>query len=362
MSLALQATIFKPDLTIRGIYPVLSYSLVMDNLENSSSTFVLNDNGASLIGDYIMIRITDTNEMLYYGQLTEVDMDDTTNLDSLTANYIWNALNGEIMVLGRSGQSYEIHVQKLIAQYIASNSGNIFGHSVTTSTTTAYAITTSDGIETSNFIDYLIRGFKLHNVVIGITDIKRDTNSNGIPFYYPEFDIHQVTDSWNFKNNIYDFTNWTVSDSRLLRGYNNELWIVDKASTNMESPSIIAKYWLQSDGTVVSSLNDNVTQPTQVHVYLYDKTATDNPTNDSIAATELSGNTYSHNIQFSMPIDNNFFPLSKLHLGLQAKIYYNGTLYQSVLSGYTISSDSDLVTLTFGNLSFGKTDVFSSTD
>ncbi|AWT48018.1 hypothetical protein [Oenococcus oeni] len=359
MSLSLQATIFKADLTIRGIYPVLSYSLSMDAVQNTSSTFVLYDSGVSQLGDYIAIKIANTNTLLYYGQLTAVDMDDSTSLDTLTANYIWNALNGEIMVLGRSGQSYEIHIQKLIAQYIASNSGNIFGHSVTTSTTTAYAITTSDGVETSNFIDYLIRGFKLHNVVIRIKDIKQGM-SNGIPFYYPEFDIHQVTDSWNFKNNIYNFTNWTISDSRLLRGYNNELWIVDKASTNMESPSIIAKYWLQSDGTVVSSLNDNVSQPTQVHVYLYDKTATDNPSNDSIASTELSGNTYSHDIQFSMPIDNNFFPLSKLHLGLQSNIYYNGKLYKSVLSGYSLTSDSGLMTVEFGNLRFGKTDLFSS--
>lgn len=148
-------------------------------------------------------------------------------------------------------------------------------HSITNSTNTAFAVTSSDGNNTSNFIDYLIRGFKLHNVVLTVKDIVQGT-SNGVPFYYPEIDVHQVTDTWNFKNNKYDFTGWTVSDSRGLRGYNNELWIVDKDSTNMESPSIIARYWLQTDGTVVKSLNSNVVQPTQVHVYLYDKTATDN--------------------------------------------------------------------------------------
>ena len=181
---------------------------------------------------------------------------------------------------------------------------------------------------------------------------------NGVPFYYPEIDIHQVTDTWNFKNNKYDFTGWTVADSRGLRGYNNELWIVDKASADMENPVMLARYWLQNDGTVTNSLTRQVVQPTQVHIYLYDKTGTDNPSNDAIAQTELSGNRYSHSIRFSMPIDNNFMPLSKVKLGLQSNIYYNQTLYKSVLSAYSLNSDSDTISLTFGNLRFGKADLF----
>lgn len=59
--------------------------------------------------------------------------------------------------------------------------------------------------------------------------------SNGVPFYYPKIDFHQVTDTWNFKNDIYDFNNWVVSDSRNLRNYNNELWILDQAGTDMEN-------------------------------------------------------------------------------------------------------------------------------
>ncbi|MFT8544907.1 MAG: hypothetical protein ABF768_09955 [Leuconostoc falkenbergense] len=361
MSLSLQATIFKgTDLTIRGIYPLINNDLQVDGLSNATSTFVIADNGTSLLGDYIAIEIANTKTLLYYGQLTDVDMADDTNQNTLTACYIWNVLNGEIVVGNKSGTSYETHIINLLKGYTNSTATtNILGRSITNSTNTAFAVTSSDGNNTSNFIDYLIRGFKLHNVVLTVKDIAKGT-SNGVPFYYPEIDVHQVTDTWNFKNNKYDFTGWTVSDSRGLRGYNNELWIVDKASTNMEAPSIIARYWLQTDGTVVNSLNSNVIQPTQVHVYLYDKTATDNPTNDSIAKTELSGNSYSHSIQFSMPIDNNFMPLDKVKLGLQSNIYYNQTLYKSVLSAYSLNSDSDKISLTFGNLRFGKTDLFST--
>ena len=361
MSLPLQVSVFNgADLTMRGIYPSLTYDLQMDALSNATSTFVIDDGGVSLLGDFIAIKIANTNTLLYYGQLTAVDMADDTNLNTLTACYVWNVLNGEIIVTNKSGTSYETHLLNLIKGYIASTSANnILGRALTASTNTAFSVTSSDGTNTSNFIDYMIRGFKLHNVVMTVSGLSINTDKI-VPYYYPKIDIHQVTDTWNFKNNKYDFTGWTVSDSRGLRGYNNELWIVDKASTNMEAPSVLARYWLQTDGTVVNSLNSNVIQPTQVHVYLYDKTATDNPTNDSIAQTELSGNTYSHSIQFSMPIDNNFMPLDKVKLGLQSNIYYNQTLYKSVLSAYSLNSDSDTISLTFGNLRFGKTDLFST--
>ncbi|WP_439424822.1 hypothetical protein ACKP2L_05270 [Oenococcus alcoholitolerans] len=359
MSLALQATIFKPDLTIRGIYPVLIYDLHMDALANTSSTFSLNDGNSTQIGDYIAVKIVNSNKLIYYGQITTVDSDQTTNVDTLTANYIWNLLNGDIIVKSRSGQSYEIHIQKLINQYISSQTSSDIFSVINTPTTTAYAVTNSEGVSVSNFIDYLIRGFKLHNVILDVADLKQGI-SNGIPFYYPEINIRQNTDTWNFKNDVYAFQNWQVADSRLLRGYNNELWIVDQASANMEAPTILARYWLTKSGSVVKSLTNDVSQPTQVQISLFDKTQTDNPSYDSIANSTLTANAYSHDIQFDMPLDNNFFPLDKLKLGLQANIYYNSTQYKSILSAFSLSSDTELIHVEFGNLRFGINDLFGN--
>lgn len=190
----------------------------------------------------------------------------------------------------KSGDSYESHILKLTNNYINTNAGtNILNKSITNSTNTVFQVTSSDGISTSNFIDYLVRGFKLHNTVFEVTGIGQDI-SNGVPFYYPKIDFHQVTDTWNFKNDIYDFNNWVVSDSRNLRNYNNELWILDQAGTDMENPTVLARYWLTKDGSVSKSLNTNVSTPTQVQIYLFDKTATDNPTYDSIAQSNLSAN------------------------------------------------------------------------
>lgn len=364
MSLALDITVFdSAKLVIKGTYKLFSYDIQMDALSNATSSFTIDKNTNIMTGDYVAVRPNNSTTLMYYGQIITVDVDDSSNLMTLSANYIWNLLNGDIVVGSKSGNSYEAHILKLINNYINSNVGtNILNKGLTNSTNTAFQVTSSDGISTSNFIDYLVRGFKLHNTVFEVTGIGQGTSENGVPFYYPKIDFHQVKDTWKFKNDVYDFNNWVVSDSRNLRNYNNELWILDQAGTNMESPTVLARYWLTKDGSISKTLTDNVATPTQVQIYLFDKTATDNPTYDSIAQSNLSANAYSHSIQFSAQLGNNFLPLEKVKLGLQSNIYYDNTNYKSVLTAYSIDSSSEVVNLTFGNLRFGRNDLFSTTN
>lgn len=362
MILSLEISIFDcKSMIMKGTYPLSTYEINMDAMSNTSSTFTINKNKNVSIGDYVAIKESSNNfGVLYYGQITTVDTTPDTNTASLTTNYIWNVLNGDILVNSISGSSYEQHILKLINGYVSSNKNtNIMSYSITNSTNTSFSVSSSDGITTSNFIDYLIRGFKLHNTYLNVSGIgEKQTGDNVI--YYPELDFKQNTDLWNFKDDIYDFRDWQVTDSRYLRGYNNELWIVDKASNSIENPIILKKYWLQNDGSVVQSITNKVSLPTQVQIYIYDKTATDNPTYDNIASSNLSGNTYSHSIKFSTKIDNNFLPFKKIKLGLQSNIYYGDNVYKSILSAYSISSSSNLINLTFGNLRFGRQDLFGN--
>ncbi|WP_257610844.1 hypothetical protein [Oenococcus oeni] len=250
----------------------------------------------------------------------------------------------------------------MIKNYFTSTATtNALSYSLNNSTNTSFSVTNSDTIDTYNLVDYIERGLTLHNIVMSISSLKQGT-SNGVPFYYPVVNIHQVSDKIQIKNNIAVFTNWQVTDSRLLRGYANELWIVDQASTDMENPSILTKYWLQKDGTIVSSINSNVVQPTQITISLFDKTATDNSTYAQIADQTLTGNEYSHQIIFSMPIENNFFSVEQLEIGLLATIVYNQTTYSSVLTAYEMSSSDDTISVTFGNLRNSLSDAFSSSD
>lgn len=361
MTLPLQATIFNSEtLAIRGTFPVPEYFITVDALSNASSTITVLKQSNMAKGDYVAVREVNSTVMLYYGQITTVDPDDSTNYMKLTANRLWNVVNGDTIITAMNGSSYETHLIRLIRNYINSNlSTNVLNYSITNSTNTSYQVTNSDTLSVSNLIDYMIRGFKLHNTTFDITGIGSGTR-NGQPFYFPKIDIHQITDTWNFRNDAYAFKDWEVTDTRALRGYANELWIVNKNTTNMESPGILARYWLQKDGSVTKTLNTNVVLPTQVKVYLYDTTATDKPSYDSVASDQLTGNVYSHSIKFSMPIENNFLPLDKVKVGLQSNIYYDGTLYKSILSAFSLNSSDELIELTFGNLRFGKNDLFGN--
>ncbi|WP_235043623.1 hypothetical protein, partial [Oenococcus oeni] len=363
MSIPLQATILNGNnLQVKGIYPVLDYDLIYDYIDNSNSTFVLNDNGASSLGDYIAIRIQNSSNLLYFGVLSSVDLDSDDQVDTLTVADFRNILNGDIIVTAKTGTSFEAHLIKLIKNYFTSTATtNALSYSLNNSTNTSFSVTNSDTIDTYNLVDYIERGLTLHNIVMSISSLKQGT-SNGVPFYYPVVNIHQISDKIQIKNNIAVFTNWQVTDSRLLRGYANELWIVDQASTDMENPSILTKYWLQKDGTIVSSINSNVVQPTQITISLFDKTATDNSTYAQIADQTLTGNEYSHQIIFSMPIENNFFSVEQLEIGLLATIVYNQTTYSSVLTAYEMSSSDDTISVTFGNLRNSLSDAFSSSD
>ncbi|AVI94112.1 conserved protein of unknown function [Oenococcus oeni] len=371
MSLVLRATVFDfNNLQIKGTYAALSYDLNLDYIDSTTSQFILNDKGESNVGDYVAIKVPNTEQILFYGVITVVDDSESEDSPTYTVSDFRTLLNGDIIVTAKTGTSIEALLIQLAKNYFASSpSTNPLSYSISNSTNTTFSITNADTIDTYNFDDFIIRCYELHNVVMTVTGIGQGT-SNGVPFYYPIIDVHAVSDKIQIKNNIAVFAGWTVSDSRLLRSYANELWIVDQASTDMASPKILSRYYLQKDGTLTTTLNSNVVQPTLVTISLFDTTATDNPTYADLAAQTLTGNEYSHEIQFSIPMKNNFISLDQLKIGTLSTIYYvkkvKGanvtTIYNSVLTGFELSNDENMIALTFGNLRLSASDAFTSSD
>ena len=205
MSLSLLVTIFNQDLTISGTYPALGYSLMFDALSNQTSTVMLKSAPNIKEGDYIALRANNSDYVMYYGQIITIDTDSTSGTMTLSSNFIWNVLNGDILVTNRTGISYEAHLKSLITKY-SSAVTNVF-HDITVSTNTPYEVTSSNGTVNKNFIDYIIRGFKLHNVVIAATKIGQGTLTNGEPFFYPKIEIKQETDVMNFSDKIVSLRN-----------------------------------------------------------------------------------------------------------------------------------------------------------
>ena len=113
MSLALDITVFdSAKIVIKGTYKLFSYDIQMDALSNATSSFTIDKNTNIMTGDYVAVRPNNSTHLMYYGQIITVDVDDSSNLMTLSANYIWNLLNGDIIVGSKSGDSYESHILK----------------------------------------------------------------------------------------------------------------------------------------------------------------------------------------------------------------------------------------------------------
>ena len=125
---------------------------------------------------------------------------------------------------------------------------------------------------------------------------------------------------------------------------------MDNSSKNMKNPTILSRWYLNNSGEIQEDNILNVTLPTNDKVYLYDKTQDDKPTYREVAQSELSGNEYSHEISFDLQKNNNILKFEDLEIGASANITYNGILYKSVLTGYTLKNESDFITLKFGHV------------
>ncbi|MFT8488003.1 hypothetical protein [Oenococcus sicerae] len=354
----LQLTLFENGLPVNS-FLCSDYAISADYLSNDTSTFQVSQSQNVQAGDFLLAKAQGDSRVLFYGQIESVDHDSTADVDTVTARFIYNLLNGDIIVTNKTGTSYEAHLVNLINNYVSSMARNSPFYEIQAQSNTAFAVSTTDNIKTYNLVDYLIRGFKLHNVVMSVRDVIADENY--VPAHYrPEIQLKQITDKLTLKDTAAALTNWSIQNSELTRGYANELWIVDQASTDMENPTVLDRYWLQTDGTIVHAINSNVIQPTKVVISLFDKTATDNLSYAQIATNTLTGNAYSHLIQFDVLRDNNVIDVDQLVIGTLTTIIYHGQTYNSVLSGYLFSSDSDYVTLMFGNIRNTLKDVMNS--
>lgn len=326
------------------------FSLNMDYLSNETSTFLLT--GVTIdLKSYVAIKVKGSDNSLYFGYVDSIDTTTDNNVVTVTTKYIYGLLDGDIIVTNKSGNSYEAHIVNLLKMFVKQNNATIFDTgSIASTSSTPYAVSVSENITTTSFLTYLIRGLKLHTVTLRVDGLAINKNSS-IPIYHPNVVIGKSTQAaLNLTDKDSHFVNWSVQDSRLNRGYTNCLKIIDQASKDMESPDVLATYYLTTDGQVTATLNDNVIQPCKVSVYLYDSTQSDKPTYLSVAQGSLTGNNYSHLIKFDVVDGQESVDFDHLTIGTLANIRYKNTNYKSILTGFTCSGNSQSLTLLFGNI------------
>lgn len=344
----------REDLAIKRYEKSFNYEINRDYLTNEKSTFEAGQ-GEAEVGDFLIAKFSSEgiltygdsgSKPLYFGVI-----DSFENGNIITCD-LYNIANFTIAATrktgGASGGGFGVHIQNLLNKYL-DNSKLVSKvvWNVDDSAKVAYSYQPSDPPVETNMIDYLINGFKKYNITWELDTI-----------YYEQEDsstlhigtiIKKKTKTIQLKNNNYSFINWDIYENEVGRNLENQLLIIDKATTDSENPVILNTYYIEKDGTITQSINDNVYKPTKTKIYIYDTTQEDAPSYLEVAQSELAGNTYAHEINFDIVKNNNLIAIEDLEIGLLANIMYGTTIYKSVLTGYIISSANNFISLKFGN-------------
>lgn len=317
---------------------VLSYDINRDYLTSEKSSFTLAvGESEKLIGCFLLAKFLHGKGTAFFGVI------DSFENSNVVCNDIFSLVNFEFPATRFTGNSFETHARNLIHRYLVQDEGKdiaILDMAILSNTPHTYQ--PSEPPTPTNLMKYLINAFKKYNIVWEF-----DRFENG----RIKTTLRKIESSVKLKNNIYEFANWDVSFTQVGKGVENHLFIVDKITSNSEMPVVLSEWWLTTENEVTQNKRDiKITIPTKTKVWIYDNTEEDKPTYQSIAESELSGGFYSHEIYFEMKKQNNLFKFEDLKIGLLATIHYDNQVYQSVLTGYRLTNDSEFVELRFGHI------------
>lgn len=344
----------RENVLIKSIFRCSQWEINRDYLTNEQSTFTTTEKTGAERGDYFFAKKVGNAEVekdtlgtsikpFFMGVVESIED------DSLNVCDIFNTANFEIFSTKMSGTDLITDVKNLIMNYILADSskkGDFMAIASNEELKISYSYIPENYPATVSFIDFLISMFKSYGVTWTGESIR--SGENGEIMIVTRVD--KCSNTLNIKNNVYKFVNWSTYFKAFDNENTNGLIIVDKVSTNMKSPTILSRWYLNNSGEIQEDNILNVTLPTNDKVYLYDKTQDDKPTYREVAQSELSGNEYSHEISFDLQKNNNILKFEDLEIGASANITYNGILYKSVLTGYTLKNESDFITLKFGHV------------
>lgn len=166
------------------------------------------------------------------------------------------------------------------------------------------------------------------------------------------FNMTEEYPTLQIKNNVDDlFRDWSISERAFDSTTKNGIIIRNKTG----SGSIPVEFYQRNDGTIVDDyMDEGVTKPVNYTTVFRDDYGDDLPSDRNIAADKLTNSSFNHVIEVTTDIDNRMLNggsgtiWNNVNIGQRWNVYYNGTKYETVLTGYSLSGDSDEITLTFG--------------
>lgn len=355
MSKQLDLTIFeRGTMRVKDKATSFTWEVRRDYISNEKSRFELDHSLDCRQGDYVMAKLPDgKNSVLlndgkikpfYFGLVDSFETTEDGHV--LLANDIYNLANFDFAATPKSGFNSLLHIRQLLNRYLLRDQTklvqrvNVSGFGLPV----AFNYQPSDPPTTTNLVDYLVHFFVKYGLVWEVDSIGYDEGGQLVVYTV----ITKRDQGLQLKNNVHDFQNWELYVNPANQSAANMLQIVDKTTNNSEAPTILSTWYVNQEGKITQD-PANVELPTRNKVYIYDQTAADKPTYEAVARSELSASNYSHEISFDVLERSDLLRFTDLSIGLLAKIVYDGVTYNSVLTGYAVTSEDAIISLKFGH-------------
>jgi hypothetical protein len=352
------------------------FIITKDYIGDGKSTFRLHTEWVANVGDFLIAKngeeaLNVNFAPFYAGVVNSIDN------GQIVTKEIRNIFDFQFGSFEDSGSSIEDFYISILNEWVLNEPGDPFAMAMVEvipgSTQTQFVYSPNEPPSIMEFQKYLVNMFQKYNVVFELAKIEIDTTKSAANYKFI-FWSNAKSDKIQLKNNNFAFLNWSVYINQQALGEVNRLIIQDSSSssTGTNSPSILGTYYIDQSGTIMTSITPNVLTPTKEKLILFDLDGYkeqnegkeddqgnlipyEPPDYDAMAKTELSIPAYSHEIKFQLIKDNNILNSNNLVIGLLVDIYYldnvgNSYQFKSVLTAYSISSNSNLISLTFGNV------------
>jgi len=347
-------TLDRQTLKIKDYIRCAAWEINRDYLTAEQSTFDIGIVPIAITGDFVIAKEGEpgTGALVTSGGMMEgfrplfVGVIDSFENRQISAGDLYTLINFEFPAVRLSGTDVADHLRKLLNKYLFGDPSKIVHINdvyISSSGSSSHTYQPDESPTATSLQGYFINAFNKYNVVWDYEFIYQDGDQ--LDIFSSIKKVDDFTTLLNLKSNTYYLVNWDIYYTPQGRDIENKLEIYMK-----DTAAHLSTWYMQMDGTLTQSFNDHVHCPTKTKVYVFDPPQQDPPTYLEIAQSELAVNMYTHEINVDMLKDNPLIGMEDIKIGRLCNIVHDGSLYKSVLTGYTLTADSSFISLKFGNV------------
>lgn len=314
---------------------ILSMTINRDILSKATSDFeVVSVPDAAAEGNVFGVY-DDYGKTVYIGVITSIsgNVIQTDQIISLfDDNWLWS--NPAAVTIE---QTVAEIIQNDWATNIDSMLQNIFSQFSITAGTNAVQLSlpTQEENFVTNFMEFIFQLYEAYGVLLDI-DIAYNDTTPTITVFKPSYQKIQLGNNTNAVRN-FNITTETFETNKLV--------LYSKDGTTYRG----SWYGTTSGITTNSAAGNRLPKINTKYVF------SDDP-EDDIIGDNLQDEMYNHKINVELVLANKLYNFDDFKLGQEFDIFYNDTYYNSILTGYKITVDSegkaDIVTLVFGKVRY----------